>query len=458
MVQIVPQRGNIFGRIGAGIGQGLAEQLPKEIERGRLAQGLQQFEQESANLNPMQSLARLAAIPGITPQMIQSFGELARQQGVKNAYENAGKKQERLPQMQKNIAQGIKDQRFGNFPENRLSKSSETKNIVQPFETGQPQVIDTNPLRPEAIPQGSWTPERRNEERKVVGREFPWMTPDQINEMVADNEARERAQPEAEQQRDTYKKEKNEEIKNEFKKRLELLTQKEGQEIYKDISGETLNDFYRTVAADIASNPKLTVEDAVNQRAIQLFQVPELKTKLNTLSGRDIFDKINPLKKKEILKSVISAGETISKVGSPSLSKEYYNFLKTRNDPNAGTKGFGLSPGRAAFAAYPRSKQINNFAKTIKGKIGQNPIRNAQYYASQVGKLITPEDSILSIMTDLSDRDPYFDKDAFIDYLRDRKDELGLTPLQQGEFVEARDYFPNWGDMALFPITSGGLF
>lgn len=78
--QIIETPGSIFGRLGSGLGKGLAEQLPKEVERSRLSSGLKQFEQESGNLNPMQQLARLSAIPGITPQMIQSFGELGRQQ------------------------------------------------------------------------------------------------------------------------------------------------------------------------------------------------------------------------------------------------------------------------------------------------------------------------------------------------------------------------------------------
>ncbi len=78
--QIIENPGSVFGRLGAGLGKGLAEQLPKEVERSRLSSGLKNFEQESGNLNPMQQLARLSSIPGITPQMIQSFGELGKQQ------------------------------------------------------------------------------------------------------------------------------------------------------------------------------------------------------------------------------------------------------------------------------------------------------------------------------------------------------------------------------------------
>lgn len=91
MVQVINDpygKGKLGSSIGASFGQGLAEQIPKEIERSRLASGLQQFEQQSANLTPIQQLARLSSIPGITPQMIQSFGELGKQQSQANALSN----------------------------------------------------------------------------------------------------------------------------------------------------------------------------------------------------------------------------------------------------------------------------------------------------------------------------------------------------------------------------------
>src|SRR6478752_4229054 len=87
MAQYIKQ-GDIFGRVGTGFAKGLAEQVPKEIERNRLSSGLKAFEQEHQNLNPMQQLARLSAIPGITPQTIQSFSDLARTNNLANAYRN----------------------------------------------------------------------------------------------------------------------------------------------------------------------------------------------------------------------------------------------------------------------------------------------------------------------------------------------------------------------------------
>lgn len=102
MVQTIKQ-GNIFGRVGSGIGRGLAEQLPKEVERGRLQYGLQSLENEQANrqqnkqspLTPFQQFTRYAALPGMTPQMQQTTGDLLRQQAyldaVKNQYSGSGK-------------------------------------------------------------------------------------------------------------------------------------------------------------------------------------------------------------------------------------------------------------------------------------------------------------------------------------------------------------------------------
>ena len=97
MVQIIEQQGDIFGRIGKGIGQGLSDQLPKEVERSRLSSGLRSFGQEAQGLTPLQQLTRLAAIPGITPQMVQSFGELAKQQAFSKIFQDQQSAQANQP-------------------------------------------------------------------------------------------------------------------------------------------------------------------------------------------------------------------------------------------------------------------------------------------------------------------------------------------------------------------------
>lgn len=91
MVEI--KQGNIWGRLGSGIGQGIGEQLPKEIERGRLASGLDNLSNQK-DLTPFQQFSKLSSIPGATPQIIQSGSELLRQQAyldsLKNQYDQGG--------------------------------------------------------------------------------------------------------------------------------------------------------------------------------------------------------------------------------------------------------------------------------------------------------------------------------------------------------------------------------
>lgn len=85
MAQKISQ-GNIFGRIGTGIGQGMAEQIPKEIERNRLASGLKNLSQKK-DLSPFEQFSELVGIPGAAdrPQVIQTAGDLLRQQAIINS-------------------------------------------------------------------------------------------------------------------------------------------------------------------------------------------------------------------------------------------------------------------------------------------------------------------------------------------------------------------------------------
>lgn len=94
MAQKISQ-GNIFGRIGSGVGQGLAEQIPKEVDRSRLSSGLEDLSKQK-DLNPQEYLAKAVGIPGAMdrPALIQAFSDLARQQAFSKMYSDAqGEKQ-----------------------------------------------------------------------------------------------------------------------------------------------------------------------------------------------------------------------------------------------------------------------------------------------------------------------------------------------------------------------------
>ena len=84
------KKASIFGRVGTAIGKGLAEQVPKEAENYRLRTGLKSLadQADKGYLSPAQFLAKAAGTYGATPQMIQSFGDLARQQNYLKSVDN----------------------------------------------------------------------------------------------------------------------------------------------------------------------------------------------------------------------------------------------------------------------------------------------------------------------------------------------------------------------------------
>lgn len=110
MAQIIKQP-SIFGRLGTGIGKGLGEQIPKEIERNRLASGLKSLG-EQKNLDPYQRFAGLAGVAHEYPQILQSGERILNQQARGQALANYQSKEnqpkpspfENIPQNQKNPA------------------------------------------------------------------------------------------------------------------------------------------------------------------------------------------------------------------------------------------------------------------------------------------------------------------------------------------------------------------
>lgn len=111
---------NIFATIGSGFGQGLAEQLPKEIDRARLSQGLRDIG-NMQDANPFQQFAALAGVPGITPQMLASGSDLLRQQAQIDSIRNQGDIQNQPRTVFPGVGGGQGEQPSSNVPS--LTKS-----------------------------------------------------------------------------------------------------------------------------------------------------------------------------------------------------------------------------------------------------------------------------------------------------------------------------------------------
>lgn len=473
---------SIFGRIGTGVGKGLAEQLPKEMDRGRLSEGLNQFAQKS-NDPLMKQYAQLLSIPGITPQAVQTFGELAKQQSSRNAYANRsrGSNQENQPNPGFNLNEAPQ---FGQLPGKVQRQNNggyqEPSELVRPEETGQPQVSPPNPTRPEALPGIPWTQDQYLDSVAKYAEQFPNDNPASWEQRARGEEARMLSRPEAFQRYDQYLKDKSTEIESEFNKQLKLHLQKEGGETFKDVPGDLQSNMIRTIERRIKQNPRLNVADAVKEGVNQLFEFSKSKNKVDELATKPFYDFLTPSKRDANYKSLGAISNIYNELDR---NDELFQKLRSHSTPvekdaqgnvvKPQVIGFGLSPQEAAALSYPvknqpelksyidnvKPKKIKFGAGTIGGIKGGGPFedtaKDAVSHAINIEKYLNdPKASILAIAKELKGKDPYFNERAFFDQIRQDSEEgrIKLWPFQKNELINAEsDVSPNWGDLWFLP-------
>ncbi len=450
MVTVIQKQGSVLGRLGKGFGQGLAEQVPKEIDRYRLSQGLKNFEQESDNLTPMQQFARLSSIPGITPQMIQSFSELAKQQGMRNAYNGrkGGSEASQIPKSQLDQVQ------FGNFQQqpNKMGQPSpreKTPPADQNEAYGQPQVNPQNPTSPEFTTRAPWSPERRDDEISRVWDQNRNATFDQVVKIAADNEAREIAQPESVQKEYQRLEGIRKQIEEEFDKQLETKLEKGTKdEVYKDVTGENLVNSKRQMEKELRNNPNASVADIANKYSNQILDLAKTKSELKKLESKIGLNEFNPFKKEKAYDKLKSYAKTFADSGN---AEEFYQKLQTGS--------FGMSPQAAATIAFERSPSIQKVINNYKpNQSAQDSPKNSRKAAQDIAKAITFNDSIQAVAKELKDRNPFFDEGMFYDQLRSDYEDgsLKVSKRQKREIDQgASDVLPTWGDIFIMPNRKG---
>lgn len=455
MVQELTTQPSMFGRLGKGIAQGLSETVPKEIERSRLASGLKELNQQK-NLSPQEYFTGALSVPGLIdrPQVVQSLAELAKQQAQRQAYANRPGQTAKTGQPAiTQPGQPISNVDFANLTKKTSAqKAQEQEGIPQGnFPSGQPQIVEKNPLNPELQPNIPWTPEQRDDEIGRVWDNNPWMTRDEVLKQVSDNERRYLESPKAYQEQQNYLKgvqdEANAEIDKQLRKKLHIS---KDQEIFSKLPGETLNRIERGVSRDLKKNPDANLNDLVNTWTDRALNNEKEKTNLKTLANRSLDEKL--FKKPENLEKLKTIGKSFKEFGN---SEEFYNTLRS---------DFGTSPEGAASIAYPLSKNAQSYISNMKKSDISNfnvpySSGNAVKAANELGDYLTRGDSILSIAKNMKEKDAYFDIKTFLSEVRDIEDELGLTAQQKLE-INSRgigDVFPNWGDIFLFPKGGYGL-
>lgn len=444
MAQVISQQGNIFGRVGAGLGQGLgqglSEQLPKEMDNKRLKSGLKTLAEKSGKLSPDEYLAEASGIYGITPQMIQSFGELAKNKRQGNAYDTAPSESKTSNNSVRNSSQTPNSQNEPVGNQRQLGSqdvNQRTSSVKSNDRTS--EIVNENPLNPDERTRTPWSPEQRNS--AVSDYIKLGFLPEKAEQLAADDESRDLATPGALQKRREELTEKRKEARAEFERQLQLKLQKTGDNVFKDLTGDMINNMQRGLERDLVENPRLSFQEAANDwtnRALELAKTKSQLEKAGKTTGFEAF-----LKGGATLQKLKSYQPIFEKAGN---AEEYSKLLETN---------FDLSPQGASSIAFPLNNEIKDYVSKYKNTRHDQPFRfpdDARKAAIDVGKNITVNDSVLSIARALSQKDQFFDQEAFFEQLLEDADVLGLNARQRLEIAEgSKDILPTWGDIKIFP-------
>lgn len=438
-------QGSTAGRVGAGLGKGLAESIPKEVDQYRLSQGLKNFAKNANNLNPLEALAEAGSIKGIQPQLLQALPEVLKQQQLRQAYQNRGQQGNESPQEQPEFRQGGLSSQ-GNEPRNMQSQSQ----MVKSDEFGQPQIVQENPLRESAVPRESYSPERFDQEVSDMLDSGKAQTVNEARELVREKEARYIGQPLSVQKMDDYFREQENLLKSNLENKLKTLLEVGPKEQgFKNLSGEEFNNLQRSANKELRTNPRATQEDIANKYANIGLELDKTKGRLKKLAGEGFIDKLTSRD------NTLDKLKSYQKIFSESNSQEnYFNNLKS---------DFGLSPLSAASIAFPLSKSVDSQIKDWKPSKNltlENAAKSSRQLATQIEKSLGDNDSILSIANEIMKKShntlqpgtPAFDIHEFYSQLREDQEELGLNSRQKREIAEGiGSGLPTWSDILYMP-------
>jgi hypothetical protein len=446
-IQVLPDdRGNTFNRVGRGFAQGLANSIPKEVERYRLSQGLEALSKDK-NLTPFERLSKLSTLPGTTPQLIQSGAELLKQEGIRNAYKKGSEPKSEIP---KNNIKGVNF--LDQIKENQKNKGK-TQTVPsdlsrQDQALSNPPAASDHPLDEKFIPATPWN-QQMDEQAMNEAFDSGKATNFPEARAYADN-LKNIYEETPEKYRKQY--EYNKSIDNEtdklFDEQMQTRIQKAGSDTFKDLSGDLQLNLKKQAKNSVATG-KMTPSQAAEYYSTKALDLVKDKGRVLQIANRDIFDRLLPHKKDESLNNLMSIGKTFDDLGS---SEDYYNLLKTDQlDENDRQQGMGLSPGGAAIIAYPRSEKVKSLIKNTKIS-PKDSSASTKSFADNLIKTMSPKDSLLAIARQMKEQDPNFNEYAYFEYLRENEDQFGTNPRLHREVTQGvSDFFPNWRDIGLFP-------
>ena len=427
MVQYIKQ-GDIFGRIGSGIGQGLAQQLPEEINRSRLSAGLKNLS-EQKNLTPFEQFSALSSIPGITPQMIQSGSELLRQQGIAQGFRNVPATSS--PEQNKSSI---------NINVNPQLQESQTKGLV----TKTPTQAALNPYIPKTLPQ---IQSRAAELMQKNPNLYP-TAQDAMNGAVLEDKQNQSVNAALQGQRSSQLGV-QENVRNQLRNLQSAANAQIPDNVYQDIENEVLSDI-NSGKKDEATAEKdgLKKLDAISREYQNLANLGNWTFPFQNAKGaaQTIHSLRNDFKKRNDLENF---ADSLTGKNGISPSKAYYEAFPVEEKPSLDKfvkslplikskteKVIGAGPGLAGLGYSGRKNQTSETEKIL----------------PTLAKLMGKDASPLSIAEEL--RLKGYDPNVWLDYLTKNKRSLDLTERQVRELGKPRSWFPSLNDLWFF-IGSG---
>lgn len=407
MVQELTTIPNMFGRLG----KGLAEQLPKEVERSRLASGLESLSNQP-NLSPFQRFTGLVRAAHEYPQVIQSGGELLRQQGINEALTARGSP----GTASANAYQALPQSRQGQVPPSQTTPSVTTTAPIQ---------AAINPYIPKSYDQildraGQLAHQNpklyQGDPQKAIDAAT---LEDQQNQNINTALQGQRQSQQGVQER----------VEGELNKRITDLNAQVPGNVFNEVRDKALED---------VNSGRLTEKQAADKYGKELDKISRDYNALRAVGNVD-FALRGPHEVKRELQAI---------------GKRF----KERNDQeNLADKYIsenGLSPGKAYYLAYPVSdtKELNNAIKNLpeirRAGTLKDPKAETRKIIPQIAKNLGKEASVLSVAEELQSRG--YDPSVWLDYVDKNRKQLDLTERQARELGKPRNFFPTLNDNWLF--------
>jgi hypothetical protein len=422
------KQANPWGKLGTSLGQGLSEQLPKEVDRFRLSQGLKKFSEDAPNLSQMQQLTRLAQIPGALehPQLIQTFGALAQQQ-VRNAqFEKRQKEEEALKETPK---------KFPKREEGAIESSKSFSSLTKPEDLEEIQKGYITPSHDEIM---------REAEKRYKGNEqyFGNDPKNAINEVEQQVQSLVGINQQYQQQHKVLT-----DLQDNVVKRLQDYSGKLGVAVPATEYSKIEDKAIKAVLPKKQGGEGLTEQQAMKKYGDELNNISMNYESINSLGNWGITGR--------------SAKETISNLKA--LQKVFKERNETENLANKIISKNKVSPILAYAIADPVSdiKALNEAiiklppaygwqkegnAKDILERIkGGNPaIEKTLKISEKLASLMGREGSPLSVAYELQKKG--YDPLTWLNYLSEKRKDLNLTEKQGRELDKPRNTFGTLND------------